>query len=246
MENAQLIGLSRQSALRRNLDVVANNLANINTSGYKAQRLIFEEYLMPTAQASEFQRQDRPLSFTQDVGTATVLTQGSIQLTGNTLDVAIDGDGYLAVQGAGGEQLYTRAGSLALDPEGTLVTDAGLPVLADGAPIQINPEDGEITITKEGFISTPQAQLGRLDVYTFDNRQQLTNVGANLFSGIDPIPANNPTVVQGALESSNVEGVREISRMIEITRQYQSVSKMMSQRNELRQRSIRELGSVEA
>ncbi len=246
MENAQLIGLSRQSALRRNLDVVANNLANINTSGYKAQRLIFEEYLMPTAQASEFQGPDRPLSFTQDVGTATVLTQGSIQLTGNTLDVAIDGDGYLAVQGAGGEQLYTRAGSLAIDPEGTLVTDAGLPVLADGAPIQINPEDGEITITKEGVISTPQAQLGRLDVYTFDNRQQLTNAGTNLFSGIDPIPANNPTIVQGALESSNVEGVREISRMIEITRQYQSVSKMMSQRNELRQRSIRELGSVEA
>ncbi|KZK77655.1 Flagellar basal-body rod protein FlgG [Pseudovibrio sp. Ad13] len=246
MENAQLIGLSRQSALRRNLDVVANNLANINTTGYKAQRLIFEEFLMPTAQATEFQRPDRPLSFTQDVGTATVLTQGSIQLTGNPLDVAIEGDGYLAVTGAGGEQLYTRSGSLAIDPEGTLVTDAGLPVLADGAPIQINPEDGEITITKEGVISTPQAQLGRLDVYTFDNRQELLHVGTNLFSGLNPIPANNPTVVQGALEGSNVEGIQEISRMIEITRQYKSVSKMMSQRNELRQRSIRELGSVEA
>lgn len=246
MENAQLIGLSRQSALRRNLDVVANNLANINTNGYKAQRLIFEEFLMPTAQATEFQRPDRPLSFTQDVGTATVLTQGSIRLTGNPLDIAIEGEGYLAVTGAGGEQLYTRAGSLALDPEGTLVTDAGLPVLADGAPVQINPEDGEITITKEGVISTPQAQLGRLDVYTFNNRQELLHAGANLFSGENPIPVNEPTVVQGALEGSNVEGVQEISRMIEITRQYKSVSKMMSQRNELRQRSIRELGSVEA
>ncbi len=246
MENAQLIGLSRQSALRQNLDVVANNLANVNTTGYKAQRLIFEELLMPTAQATEFQRPDRSLSFTQDVGTATVLTQGSIQLTGNPLDLAIDGDGYLAVTDASGEQLYTRAGSLTIDPEGTLITDAGLPVLAGGAPIQINPEDGEITITREGVISTPQAQLGRLDVYTFDNRQELIHIGANLFSGLNPIPANNPGVIQGALEGSNVEGIQEISRMIEITRQYTSVSKMMSQRDELRQRSIRELGSVEA
>ncbi|SDR37085.1 flagellar basal-body rod protein FlgF [Pseudovibrio sp. Tun.PSC04-5.I4] len=246
MENAQLIGLSRQSTLRRNLDVVANNLANTNTTGYKAQRMIFEEYLMPNAQASEFQRSDHPLSFTQDVGTATVLTQGPIRLTGNPLDIAIDGEGYFAVAGAEGEQFYTRAGSLAIDPDGMLVTDAGLPVLADGAPIQINPEDGAITITREGVLSTPQGELGRLDVYTFDNRQELMHVGANLFSGTDPIPATNPSVLQGALEGSNVEGVREISRMIEITRQYKSVSKMMSQRNELRQRSIRELGSVEA
>ncbi|KZL21349.1 Flagellar basal-body rod protein FlgG [Pseudovibrio axinellae] len=246
MENAQLIGLSRQSALRRNLDVVANNLANVNTTGYKAQRLLFEEFLMPTAQATEFQRPDRPLSFAQDVGTATVMTQGSIRLTGNPLDLAIEGDGYLAVTDADGEQLYTRAGSLAIDPDGTLVTDGGLPVMAEGAPVQINLEDTEITITKDGMISTPQAQLGRLDIYTFEDNQTLQHAGANLLSGSNPILAESPTVIQGALEGSNVEGVREISRMIDITRQYQSVSKMMSQRNELRQRSIRELGSVEA
>ncbi len=246
MENAQLIGLSRQSALRRNLDVVANNLANINTNGFKAQRMVFEELLMPVAQASEFERPDHPLSFTQDAGTATILTPGAIRLTGNPLDVAIEGDGYLAVEGADGEQLYTRAGNLAINPEGTLVTDAGLPVLAGGAPVQINPEDGAITITKEGIISSPLGELGRLDVYNFDAPQQLTHAGTNLFSGENPIPANDPIIRQGALEGSNVEGVSEISRMIEVTRQYKTVSKMMSQRNELRQRSIRELGSVQA
>jgi len=246
MENAQLIGLSRQSALRRNLDVVANNLANINTTGFKAQRMIFEEHLMPVAQATEFESPDHPLSFAQDAGTATILTQGSIKLTGNPLDIAIEGDGYLAVEGADGEQLYTRAGNLTIDPEGTLVTDAGLPILAGGGPVQVNPDDGEITITKEGIISSPLGELGRLDVYTFDNPQELAHAGTNLLSGENPIPAENPIIRQGALEGSNVEGVSEISRMIEVTRQYATVSKMMSQRNELRQRSIRELGSVDA
>lgn len=245
MENAQLIGLTRQSALRRNLDVVANNLANINTTGFKAQRLIFEEYMMPVAEASEFRQPDHPLSFVQDAGTATVLQQGAIRQTGNPLDIALDGDGYLAVEGTDGEQLYTRAGNLAINADGTLVTASGEPVLVGGAPIQINPEEGPVTITKEGMISTDQGQIGQLDLFTFENPQTLQQLGNNLYAGQNPIPADNTTVLQGALESSNVEGVLEISRMIEVTRQYSTVSKMMSQRNELRQRSIRELGQVE-
>lgn len=243
MENAQLIGLSRQLGLRRQLDVVANNLANINTAGYKGQNLLFEEYLMPKAEATAFETPDHPLSYTNDYGSAINFAQGAVRQTGNPLDVAIEGDGFLVVQGAEGE-LYTRAGNLAIGPDGLLQTADGLPVMVDGGPIEINSEDGPLSIARDGTLSNDQGILGRLTMVTFDNPQNLTLQGKNTYAGENPLPMDTPQVQQGALEMSNVEGVVEITRMIEVTRNYASVSRLISQRDELQERAIRELGRV--
>ncbi len=108
MENALLIGLSRQIALQRELDVVANNIANMNTTGFKADGSVFEEYLMPVARAEQFAAPDRRLSYVQDRATWHDFSQGPIQQTGNPLDVAIDGDGFLVVQTAARRALHPQ------------------------------------------------------------------------------------------------------------------------------------------
>ncbi|MDX5594154.1 flagellar basal-body rod protein FlgF [Pseudovibrio sp. SPO723] len=243
MENAQLIGLSRQLGLRRQLDVIANNLANINTAGFKGQNLLFEEYLMPKAEATAFQRPDHPLSYTNDYGDATNFAQGALRETGNPLDVAIQGDGFLVVQGPT-EELYTRAGNFAVGPDGILQTQQGYPVLVDGGPIEINSEDGPLSIAKDGTLSNNQGILGRLNMVNFENPQELTLRGQNTYAGENPIPMENIEVQQGFLEMSNIEGVVEITRMIEVTRNYASVSRIISQRDDLQERAIRELGRV--
>src|ERR1700751_810337 len=119
MENALLVGLSRQMTLERQLDVVANNIANVNTNGYKADHMLFEEYLNSGAHEDNFSGRDRRVSYVQDRGTFRDLTEGALQQTGNPLDVAISGSGYLTVQTAGGER-YTRDGNLHLNNLGQL------------------------------------------------------------------------------------------------------------------------------
>src|SRR5690606_2361304 len=245
MENALLIGLSRQSALRNQLNVVANNLANMNTAGFKSQRLLFEEYLMPDAEASHFRRGDRVLSYVVDYGASSDFSAGAVFITGNPLDVAIEGDGWFVVQAPEGEH-YTRAGSFHLDSTGQLVTASGNPVLTEGGPVHFTVADGAITIAKDGTISTEQGEKGRLRVVDFDDPDALRRVGDNLFAGEDPRPLADVRVLQGAVERSNVQGVVEITRMIEITRNYETVSKMISQGDELLRKAIDALGSVQA
>src|SRR4051812_26692409 len=128
MENALLIGLSRQMALGRELDVIANNVANVTTNGFKARQSRFREYLMPGASAASFQRGDRPLSFVADGGTALDASAGAIERTGNALDTAIKGPGFFAVQTQAGER-YTRNGAFTINSQGQLVTSNGNAVL---------------------------------------------------------------------------------------------------------------------
>ena len=135
MENALLIGLSRQIALQRELDVVANNIANINTTGFKADGAVFDEYLSAPAARRRPGPTSR-VSFVQDRATWHDMSQGPIQHTGNPLDVAIDGQGFLVVQTARGER-YTRNGALQINATGELVTSAGDQVLGDSGPISL-------------------------------------------------------------------------------------------------------------
>lgn len=246
MENAQLIGLSRQSVLRNQLDVVATNMANINTTGFKSQQMLFREYLMPVAEATEFEVPDRKLSYVQDYGTFTDFQAGSINLTGNELDLAIDGEGFFTVQMADGSEAYTRNGSFHLDVNGQLVTSEGRPVMTQGGPISFTADDGKIEIAHDGTISTELGVRGRVQLVNFDNPQQLIQAGDSLFTGGTPQPITNVKVVQGGLEQSNVQGVTEVTRMIEITRAYETVSQMMKDNNDLRQRAISTLGVLDA
>ena len=124
MENALLIGLSRQMVLGRSMDVVANNIANMNTTGFKADNALFEEYLMPVARENRFSPADRMVSFVNDSGAWHNLSSGPLQNTGNPLDIAINGDGYLVVQTTAGER-YTRNGALQINGQGQLATADG-------------------------------------------------------------------------------------------------------------------------
>jgi flagellar basal-body rod protein FlgF len=245
IENAQLIGLSRQIALQRQMDVVANNVANINTTGFKAEQILFEEYTMPVAQDRTFKTLDQPLSYVQDWATIHDLTAGGMLQTGNDLDVAINGEGFLAVQTPAGER-WTRSGSLQINNAGTLVDSSGNPVLGEGGPIQFGPEETGISIAADGAISSSAGAKGTLRIVEFANAQALVREGSNLFSGGTPAGNTNSRVMQGFVERSNVSGVGEMAELIRVTRAYESVASLTSKQDELRRTAIQRLGDANA
>lgn len=242
MENTLLVSLSRQIALRHELDVVANNVANINTTGFKTDNMLFNEHLMPKARAEEGDLL-RPVSYVIDRATVTNFSTGSIQMTGAELDVAVQGDGFFAVQTPQGER-YTRAGSFTLNAAGELITPSGNKVLGTGGPVTFSQQDGKITIGGDGTISTAQGQKGKLRLVTLEPTK-LQKEGDTLFSSSSQ-PVNDTTsrVIQGAIEKSNVKPVSEISRMIEINRAYTTISQMIERTASLRQSAIERLAQV--
>lgn len=248
MQNANLIGLSRQMSLRRELEVVSNNIANLNTTGFKADTAIFEEFLMPRASADQFGRGDRKLSFVQDSSTWHDFGQGSLRQTGNPLDIAIDGKDFLVVQTPRGER-YTRNGSMQINPQGELVTTEGHKVLGDGGPIQFQSNDKDIAINRDGTITVPGGTRGKLRLVRFDNIQRLQKDGSSTFmapAGVTATAAQNPHVIQGSIELSNVKGVVEMTRMIEVTRHYTQISSLLQTHHDMRRSAIEKLSEVPA
>lgn len=247
MENIALIGLSRQVALRRELDVIANNMANLNTTGFKADDVVFQEYVMPGAREDTFQRGgDRRVSHVWDRATWTNMGTGETAPTGNPLDVAIGGRGLFAVDTPQGER-YTRAGGFEIDAQGRLVTRAGQPVLGEGGPINFEQGDTGITIARDGTVSTARGIRGRIRVVDVAGARDLEKQGDNLFrlrEGATTTPAQFPDLRQGFLERSNVRPVTEISRMIEVNRAYQSLASMLDRHDQMRRDAIRSLGEV--
>jgi flagellar basal-body rod protein FlgF len=245
MENALLIGLSRQVALGRELDVIANNMANVTTNGFKARSSRFREYLMPVASAETFPRPDRRLSYVIDNGTPLDTRSGPIEFTGNPLDVAIKGDAFLAVQTAQGER-YTRNGALEINPQGQLVTSEGHPVLGDNGPITFTPQERGFNIAPDGTVTSDQGQRGKIRLVRFDNPQLLHSEGGNILSSPNQgQPAGNTSRIEaGALERSNVKPVVEMSRLIEVNRSYTSVAGMVGRMDELRRTAISRLADV--
>lgn len=246
MENAQLIALSRQSVLRNQLDVIANNMANINTTGFRSQNLHFAEYVMPVADASSFEPEDRAMSYVDMFKTHTNFDFGSINTTGNDFDLALNGEGFFVVQMPNGTEAYTRAGSFRLDNTGQLIAPDGRPVLTDAGPITFGVEDGGVAISQEGIISTELGIRGRIKVVEFDDNRKLEKIGDTLFKGDNPQPAQFVRMIQGAVEASNVYGVTEVTRLIEVTRAYDHTSKVLKDTDDLRQQAISALGKLKA
>src|ERR1700728_481079 len=178
MQNALLIGLSRQTMLERQLDVVSNNIANVNTSGFKADASLFEEYLMSGAHEDNFVGSDRRVSYVQDRGTFHDFSQGAAEQTKNPLDIAIDGGGVLVLQTAAGER-YTRDGGLQLNGQGQLVTADGNPVLGTGGPIVFQSNDHDVNVTPDGTITVQEGNShtdslrGKLRLVGFADAQKL-------------------------------------------------------------------------
>lgn len=244
MENALLVGLSRQVALTRELDVVANNVANIDTNGFKRRSSIFQEYISPTARDELFKNSDKRVSYVIDQGTTLNFASGPLAHTDNPIDVAIKGDGLFAVQTPTGER-YTRDGSFSFNAQGELVTANGHQVLTDQGVFRLKNTETGFSIAADGTISTSEGQKGRIKVVRFNNIQSLNNLGSNEYSSPDrPATVANPQLEVGSIEKSNVNAILEMSRLIEINRSYQSVANMMSQTDALRKEAIQKLADI--
>lgn len=253
MENALLIGLSRQTALERQLDALANNIANVNTAGYKADNTLFEEYLNTPAHEDNFVGRDRRVSFVQDRGTFRNFTQGPVEETKNPLDVAIDGAAFLTVQTPGGER-YTRDGGLHINNVGQLVTVAGNQVLGTSGPIVFQQTDHDVNITPDGTITVVEGNgrtdsiRGKLRLVNFADAQKMLKEGLNLYAaGEGAAQADTKsTVRQGFIEKSNVNAVAEMSRMMEVSRAYTAIAALMQQQADLQKNAIQALADVPA
>ena len=242
MENALLVGLTAQMALRRNMEIIANNLANTSTAGFKRETPVFEELLVPiesdNAATSE-------ISFVRDWGVLRDFNPGPLEQTGAPLDVAVEGNGFLVVRTAAGER-YTRDGHLKLDATGRIVTSDGDPVMSDGGEIQIPPGERDIKIAQDGTVSTAQGITGKIRVVSFPP-SALMKEGKNLYTAdASPAPAANARVLQGMVERSNVEAVVEMTKMIEVLRAYQHSSETLNATDDLIRRAVQRLGEVRA
>ncbi|WP_415716143.1 flagellar basal-body rod protein FlgF [Roseibium sp.] len=232
--------------MRNHLDVIANNMANINTSGFKSQNLHFTEYVMPVADSGAFEQQDRGVSYVDMFTTRTNFDHGSINTTGNEFDLALNSEGFFAVQLPDGTEAYTRNGSFRTDAQGQLITTEGIPVMTEGGPITFSVEDGIVEIAADGTIASDLGIRGKIKVVDFEDVRTLEKIGETMFKGDDPLPAAEVRMVQGALENSNVYGVTEVTRLIEVTRAYDATSKVVKDLDELRQQAISTLGKIQA
>ena len=217
---------------------VANNLANGNTVGYKRDRT-FTEALEEYVDEEGAPRSERLTAQWADAA------QGALESTGSPLDVALDGEGFFAFSDdETGETIYARAGRLNLDAEGTLRDLAGRSVEGEGGPIQLPPSGGAININRSGEITVDGQSVGKLSVVRFEDPMQLRRLDGVAFdaAGMEPEPVENPTVMQGFVEASNVDAVREMTDMIAYYRQFESQQKMLQTTDQILGAVTRDLG----
>lgn len=242
MENAAYVGLSRQMTLRRELDIVANNIANADTTGFKVEQLLVGEEVGQRAR-NAFVRPG--VSFVMDNGVGRDFSQGVLNQTGRTLDFAIEGEGAFFRVQDGAAEAYTRDGSFTVDAQGRLMTEGGHPVLGDGGEIILNPELGQVSVGADGTISQDGETIGRLSVVRFDTLGVLEKSGDGLYRNASNAVAQeapDARVRQGMLEGSNVNPILEITNLIEIQRAYESVTRMIEGNTDLSRRAVERLG----
>ncbi len=249
-ENASLVALSRQTTLRQRLDIISNNIANMDTPGFKKETGIFVDYLAKTGDRFG----ERSLSYTQDYGMWRDTREGNFQSTGRDLDVAIGGEGYFQIETPQGLR-YTRNGRFAVNDEGKMVTSQGFLVLSDkGRQIDIPEDASSISIGSDGTLSIerlgpdggPFNETGllidRIGVFTFEDQQRLTKTGGTLYeTDQEPIEITQPNLRHRMFEQSNVKPVVEMVDMIATSRAYQAAQRMINTQHETERSAIDKL-----
>jgi flagellar basal-body rod protein FlgG len=226
----QVIQMARSSILANmsNLDVVSNNLANINTTGYKSARLNFQELM-----------DENNKNGVQQSSTQSIFTQGSVSYTGNALDLMISGHGFFAVEQTNGEIAYTRDGSFSVDSDGTIVDSAGNHLVWDGT---VPAETTDFEVNSEGtiraYVNGAWQDLGQIQIYEFNNPSGLRIVGDNLRTeteesgtAIEGLPTAEGfgSIISESLESSNVDYATELVRMVTLQRSFEVAVKNLQQ-----------------
>lgn len=225
--------------LERKLQVCANNLANIDTNGFKEQGITFKEYLL--------KEQDGTNRTAKGEVTWADFSQGSVHFSGNPYDISIEGEGFFVVQTPGGK-LYTREGNFTLDSEYRLVTQKGYPVLGDGVPITLEDTTGTgIWLSEDRNFFVDETMTARLDVVQFPDEGKLKRIGQNMFQETKASGRALPseaTVKQGYIESSNVNSMREMVNLIDLYRGYEVQQKSMQAVDQLNSKAANELGKI--
>ncbi len=241
MELPTYIALSRLAAQQRALDVTASNLANMNTPGFKASRILFSDWLS-NQNGTDSSHTERNVAFTQDRATYHDRAAGPITHTGNPLDLAISGDGFFTVNTPRGPRL-TRAGRFSPQADGTVADFEGDALLdAAGQPIQLAPTDTNITVTADGTVSSESGQIGRIGIVAPSDPNRMTAEGARtLRADTNTAPVAAPKLLQGAVEDSNVDPIGETNRMMNDLRSFQFTSEFIQSENDRMQSAIDKL-----
>lgn len=243
------------------MDVIGNNMANVNTSAYKEKENIFKSFPETDLVRTNDRETTTPLgnsdprpdlgSMAMGVasdGTYTNFKQGSLRSTDNPLDVALEGEGFFTVQMPEGERAYTRDGTFKMNDENQIVTSSGRRILGvNGNPIQLPGETSGITITPDGNIhDQDNQQIGQLRVVQFENPQKSEELGENLYRQGEnneiQFPAEDVKIRQGVVEQPNFSPVKQMTRMIEVSRRYEMNSTALKQQDSALGQAISQVG----
>ncbi|MBS0559513.1 MAG: flagellar basal-body rod protein FlgF [Proteobacteria bacterium] len=242
MDTPTAVALSRLTAQQRSLDVIANNLANLSTPGFKASRTLFSDWLSRQTGA-DVPRGGETIAYTQDRATYRDTQAGPLTHTGDPLDLAITGEGFFAVQTPNGTRL-TRAGHFGLMADGAIANDAGDALLdANGRPIRLAPTDSVLTVAGDGTLSSENGQLAKIGVVAPSDTMRLVQEGGELLrdDGETPKQVASARIVQGAVEESNVQPVLELTRMMTALREFQFTSQLVQSEADRHQAAIDKL-----
>jgi len=232
------------------LEVLANNLANVNSSGYKVERPLFKAFLpgdetgAPAVEVESGEASVMAKNYhVEFVGTRIDFTKGQLKKTDSNLDFALIGDGFFSIQTDDGVQ-YTRSGAFNLDGDGRLVTQDGQQVLGEGGPIRIN--GNTITVDESGAINVDGVEVDRFAIVDFEERDRLKKIGHTRFQieeDMRPIaPAEGLRVKQAYLELSNVNAIKSMSEMIDVLRTYEAQQKTIKAVTDMNIKAINDVG----
>jgi flagellar basal-body rod protein FlgF len=252
MNNALYVGLSRQMTLQREMDVIANNIANSDTVGFKVETLKLEtDAKTPVVQPGG--ARPSAINFVRDIGVDRDYRQGALRQTGGTFDLGLQGDGFFQLNTPNGAR-YTRDGRFSLDAKGQLTDLAGDTLQsAGGSPIVIDPLKGAPSIARDGTITQIDSKtgtstiVGKVGAVTFADPTALQKTASGQYENVSNLtsqPARATSILQGMLENSNVDSVQMMTRMIAVSRAYEQVANMMGQTGDTSDQSIQRLGRV--
>lgn len=231
MDNGIYIAASRQLALFRDMETTATNIANLNTTGYQSEHMVFENFLVDDRVGSN-------MNLANDLATYRNTQQGNIQITENPLDFALTKEGYFTARTPLGDR-YTRAGNFKINEESQLVTVEGYPVLdASNQPITLDGNGTSVEVSSNGTIAIDGEQLATIGVVQFENEQMLERAGAKYYrSDATPTQKTDAEIAQGALETSNVQAVTQLTHMMTTSRSVASTAKYIEVMYDLQRRN---------
>jgi flagellar basal-body rod protein FlgF/flagellar basal-body rod protein FlgG len=233
MSSGYYSAVSGAVARMQALDVLTNNLSNVGTAGFKKSTVNFSSYLDEAGQAGNA----KGINYSFIGSVVPDMSDGTAIETGNPLNLAIMGEGFFKVQGEDGF-FFTRQGSFRLDPDGVLITPTGHKVMGAGGPIILG--TNEITVSKDGQISTANGSAGKMNLYRFDDMSQLERVKDGVFKAVDGAEekiVQNPAIMQGRIEGSNVNILQEMAQMVAGVRYFESYEKIMKNYSELAEKA---------